>query len=467
MAQRRPPRREGHASPHHRRPGGPARRTPRKSSPPPPRPRGESGELERLQKVLAHAGIGSRRACEDVILQGRVTVDGQVVRELGTQHRPPPRKIAVDGEPIRLERMVYYAVNKPKGYVSTNHDPSGRPRVVDLLPEIPQRVYTVGRLDEMSTGLMLLTNDGELANRLAHPKFGVEKLYRAVVAGSPDREILTKLTEGIWLAEGKVRAKRVRVVGRKGEATVLEMVLAEGKNREVRRMLARLGHKVMTLTRVAVGPITLKGLVPGEYRPLSSHEVELLHKGAEGIVVTPVKFSEPKPSRGPAGQARPRRQGGPAARSARRPTGASEAQGRPHDQGRGPGGAAPPRRPAGPGGPRRARRRPSGRARSAREARRAGRTRADPNPSGGPSPLAAPTVAAPPEAARPTPRRGPDAADHRPGPRARGGGPAACPAAPAGTQAPSPACLPGPEAAPAHAGGRRRGVTLHLGILCA
>ena len=354
MAQRRPPRREGHAATRHRRPGGPARTTPRKSSPAPPRPRGESGESERLQKVLAHAGIGSRRACEDVILQGRVTVDGQVVRELGTRVDPHRAKIAVDGEPIRLERMVYYAVNKPKGYVSTTHDPSGRPRVVDLLPEIPQRVYTVGRLDEMSTGLMLLTNDGELAHRLAHPKFGVEKLYRAVVAGSPDREVLAKLTEGIWLAEGKVRAKRVRVVGRKGEATVLEMVLAEGKNREVRRMLAKLGHKVMTLTRVAVGPITLKGLAPGEYRPLSSHEVELLHKGATGIVVTPVKFSEPKPSRGPAGQARPRRQGGPAAKPARHPTGASEAQGRPHDQGRGPGDAPPPRRPAGPGGPRRA-----------------------------------------------------------------------------------------------------------------
>jgi 23S rRNA pseudouridine2605 synthase len=234
--------------------------------------------------VLAHAGVGSRRACEEVILQGRVTVDGQVVRELGTKVDSRSAKIAVDGQPIHLERMVYFAVSKPKGYVSTNNDPSGRPRVVDLLPELPQRVYTVGRLDEMSTGLILLTNDGELANRLTHPKFGIEKLYRVVVAGTPEREVLDKLTEGVWLAEGKVRARRVRVVGKRGQATILEMVLAEGKNREVRRMLAKLGHKVMTLTRIAVGPITLKGLALGEYRPLSRDEVELLRKVAAGLL---------------------------------------------------------------------------------------------------------------------------------------------------------------------------------------
>jgi 23S rRNA pseudouridine2605 synthase len=283
--------------------------------------------------VLAHGGVGSRRACEEVILQGRVTVDGQVVRELGTRVDPRKARIEVDGQRIQLERMVYFAVYKPKGYVSTNNDPSGRPRVVDLLPEVPQRVYTVGRLDEMSTGLMLLTNDGELANRLAHPKFGVEKLYRAIVAGTPSREVLDKLVEGVWLAEGKVRAKRVRAVGRKGEATILELVLAEGKNREVRRMLAKLGHKVMSLNRVAVGPITLKGLGIGEYRPLSGHEVDLLRKVAAGIKVSPVRFSERKAKRAPdrpgpsgaprAGQGRPTgpqaQQTGPAARRPSRP----------------------------------------------------------------------------------------------------------------------------------------------------
>jgi 23S rRNA pseudouridine2605 synthase len=236
--------------------------------------------------VLAHAGLGSRRSCETLIKQGRVSIDGQIVRELGTRVDPTRAKIAVDGEAIRLESMVYYAVNKPKGYVSTNLDPSGRPRVVDLLPEIPERVYTVGRLDEESTGLMILTNDGELANRLSHPRYGVEKLYRALIAGTPDREVLAKLTAGIWLSDGKVRAKRARVVGRQGQANVLELVLAEGKNREIRRMLAKLGHKVMSLNRVAVGPISVKGLSSGECRSLSRHEVDLLWKVANGAAVS-------------------------------------------------------------------------------------------------------------------------------------------------------------------------------------
>jgi 23S rRNA pseudouridine2605 synthase len=215
-----------------------------------------------------------------------------VVRELGTRVDAEHATIAVDGERIKLEKMVYYAVHKPKGYVSTNQDPSGRPRVVDLLPEVPERVYSVGRLDEDTTGLMILTNDGELANRLAHPRYGVEKTYRALVAGTPTREVVGKLTDGIWLSDGKVRAKRARIVGTQGEATLLELVLAEGKKREVRRMLAKLGHKVMSLTRIAIGPVVLKGLSPGEHRPLSRTEVDLLRKVAAGIAVAPPRFSE-------------------------------------------------------------------------------------------------------------------------------------------------------------------------------
>ena len=173
------------------------------------------------------------------------------------------------------------------------------------------------------TGLMILTNDGELANKLAHPRYGVEKVYRALVAGRPTREVTDKLVEGVWLAEGKARAKRVRIVGHKGEATVLELVLAEGKNREVRRMLAKLGHKVMTLTRVAVGPITLRGLKVGTSRHLTPREVDLLRRVASGQHV-------PTPSFGVEREPRPRslrgarRAAGPAAATGQgpaRPTG--------------------------------------------------------------------------------------------------------------------------------------------------
>jgi 23S rRNA pseudouridine2605 synthase len=268
----------------------------------------EPGKQERLQKVLAHAGLGSRRACETFILQGRVSINGEIVRQLGTRIDPAAARIAVDGEPIQLESMVYYAINKPTGYVSTNFDPSGRPRVVDLLPEIPQRVYTVGRLDEDSTGLIILTNDGDLANRLAHPRYGVEKLYRALVAGLPTPEMLAKLTEGIWLSDGKVRAKRARITGRQGQATLLELVLAEGKKREIRRMLSKLGHKVMSLNRLAVGPVSLKGLSVGECRPLTRHEIELLRKVASGVAVSLPRFfdgdSTNRPHRGESRQPR-------------------------------------------------------------------------------------------------------------------------------------------------------------------
>jgi 23S rRNA pseudouridine2605 synthase len=234
------------------------------------------------------------------------------VRELGTKVEPGA-SVEVDGQKVRAEKPVYYAVHKPKGYVSTNNDPSGRPRVVDLLAEVPERVYAVGRLDEDSTGLMILTNDGELANRLTHPKYGVEKVYRALVAGSPEPDVIDRLTEGVWLSDGKARAKRARFVGKRGEATLVEMVLAEGKNREVRRMLAKIGHKVMSLTRVAVGPVSLKGLKVGQSRHLSGREVDLLQRAAAGEPVPTAQFSDrgdDRPGRPSSAHQKPRR--GPA-----------------------------------------------------------------------------------------------------------------------------------------------------------
>jgi 23S rRNA pseudouridine2605 synthase len=236
--------------------------------------------MERLNKLLAHAGHGSRRHVEDLIRAGRVTVDGHAVRELGTKIEPG-QKVAVDGVPVRQERLVYWLVHKPRGTICSNFDPAGRPLAVDLIPNVDQRVYTVGRLDEASEGLLLLTNDGDLAHKLMHPRFGVEKTYLVQVAGLPNREDLQRLLKGVWLSEGHVRARQVKRLKVQGQSTWLRIVLSEGKNREIRRMLARLGHKVMRLRRVAIGPVQLGTLVKGKARRLSLAELAALRKAAE------------------------------------------------------------------------------------------------------------------------------------------------------------------------------------------
>jgi 23S rRNA pseudouridine2605 synthase len=237
--------------------------------------------MERLNKYLAHAGVGSRRHCDDMILHGRVSVDGAVVRELGTRIDPEQQDVHVDGQPLQAERLVHWLVNKPRGFLCTNHDPAGRPRAIDLVPHVSERVYTVGRLDEDSEGLLLLTNDGDLAFRLMHPRFGVYKTYLVQVAGKPTRDDFEKLLRGIWLSDGHVKAKRVKRLKAQGESTWLEIVLSEGKNREVRRMLAQLGHKVMRLKRTAIGPITLDRLPKGKARKLKAAEVERLRHATE------------------------------------------------------------------------------------------------------------------------------------------------------------------------------------------
>jgi 23S rRNA pseudouridine2605 synthase len=233
---------------------------------------------DRLQKVLAAAGVGSRRECEALIQQGRVTVDGRVVNQLGTRVDPLSQQVAVDGEKIRSEQLVYYILNKPKGFLTTNFDPNGRPRAIDLMNALPQRLFSVGRLDLDSEGLLILTNDGELAHGLTHPRFGVPKTYLVQVAGRPGPEDFAQLRRGIHLAEGKVAVDSVRKAGTRGRSTLLEIVLSEGRNREIRRMLARLGHKVMRLTRRAIGPITDRGLRPGQYRRLRPDEVDSLRR---------------------------------------------------------------------------------------------------------------------------------------------------------------------------------------------
>ena len=298
--------------------------------------------LERLQKVLAAAGLGSRRNCEELITTGRVEVDRQVVTQLGTRVDPLRQEIRVDGERLPDPKRVVYMLSKPVGVVTTNFDPDGRPRVVDLVPG-EQRLFAIGRLDRMSEGLILVTNDGELANLLAHPRYGVEKKYLVQVAGVPTPDTIDKLRRGIGLAEGMARAQHVHMKSQHKQSAVLEMVLDEGKNREIRRMLAHLGHKVHQLKRVAVGKLSLGDLLPGQWRQLAWSEVEALRKDAlaqtAGFADGPPRGAHgprPRGTRRPFGQRDDDRRGG-------RPAGAGGRSPRPS-------GSAPGRVSAGPGG---------------------------------------------------------------------------------------------------------------------
>lgn len=269
--------------------------------------------MERLNKYLAHAGVGSRRHCDDLIAAGRVKINGQTVRDLGMKVDPELQKVAVDDQPVRAEKAVYWVVHKPPGYLCTDHDPARRPLAKDLIPHVEQRVYTVGRLDEASEGMLLMTNDGELANALMHPRYGVEKTYLVLVAGKPSPQDLQQLLDGVWLSDGKVKAKSVRRVKSQGESTWVRIVLCEGKNREIRRMLAKLDHKVLKLRRVAIGPIDLDKLPKGKSRKLTLPELEALKKscatgqkrlerGAEEVAEEP---AVPKPARPLVGVPRP------------------------------------------------------------------------------------------------------------------------------------------------------------------
>lgn len=261
----------------------------------------------RLQKILAAAGIASRRHSEAIIQEGRVTVDGQVVTELGYKVDPALHKILVDGHPIHAERKAYYMVNKPVGFLSTNDDPAGRERVIDLLPKTRERLYPVGRLDEASQGLMLVTNDGPLANKLLHPRYGVPKVYRVQVAGTPDKEQLETLRTGQEFAEGRFRVDGFKVLKHQGDSTFLEIVLKEGHNREIRRLFARIGHKVLTLQRIAFGPLRMGRLATGQFRHLTTFEVRQLKEVAAGQPVTgeaPIDPPREAPARKP--KTRPR-----------------------------------------------------------------------------------------------------------------------------------------------------------------
>jgi 23S rRNA pseudouridine2605 synthase len=237
-------------------------------------------EGDRLQKVLAHAGVASRRAAEEMIVAGRVAVNGEVVRELGRRVVPADR-IEVDGKPIvGTPTHVYVAVNKPLGVVSTTRDPEGRPTITSLVRR-PERLYPVGRLDWDTEGLLLLTNDGELTHRLTHPKYGVEKEYHALVAGYPSPVVLRQLAEGIQLDDGWTAPAKVRRLRQDSQGIWLSVTLHEGRNRQVRRMLDAVRHPVRQLRRVRFGAVELGELASGKVRELTADELNSLRRAVQ------------------------------------------------------------------------------------------------------------------------------------------------------------------------------------------
>jgi 23S rRNA pseudouridine2605 synthase len=228
----------------------------------------------RLQKVLAAAGVGSRRHCEGLIGEGRVQVDGETVRRFGARVDPEQQIIRVDGRRIQSRQdLVYLALNKPGGVLTTMSDDRGRPTIADFLGDHAERLYHVGRLDYDTEGLMLLMNDGDLAHRLAHPRFGVLKTYLADVAGPVPKDLGRRLMTGIELADGVATADKFRVIERDGSRALVEITLHEGRKHIVRRMLAEAGHPVTRLVRTHVGPIALGSLRPGTTRALTTVEI--------------------------------------------------------------------------------------------------------------------------------------------------------------------------------------------------
>ncbi|GAX91837.1 pseudouridine synthase [Effusibacillus lacus] len=233
--------------------------------------------MERLQKVLAQAGVASRRKCEELIVSGRVTVNGLVIRELGTKVDPELDRIELDGKPIEQEPLVYILLNKPIGVVTTASDPEGRKTVIEIV-QVKERVFPVGRLDMNTSGLLLLTNDGELANGLMHPRHEVDKKYIAEVKGSISEEALAKLANGILLEDGLTAPAKVKLLKRTAFLSKLEITIHEGRNRQVRRMCEAVGHPVQKLKRVQVAFLTLGGLPPGGWRYLTDFEVKRLYE---------------------------------------------------------------------------------------------------------------------------------------------------------------------------------------------
>jgi 23S rRNA pseudouridine2605 synthase len=239
--------------------------------------------LVRLHKLLARSGVASRRKCEELMLEGEVTVDGEVVTRLGTKVDPLTAVIRVSGQRLPpVSPHVYLVLYKPTGVVSTMSDPQGRPTISDLVADRPERLFHVGRLDTDTAGLLLLTNDGVFAQRMAHPSYEVDKTYVAEVDGRVSKTTVEQLLAGVELDDGPVTVSTARVVGQGvQDRSIIELVIHEGRNRIVRRLLDHLGHPVRKLTRIAIGPVQLTGLKAGELRDLTNDELGALLDAAK------------------------------------------------------------------------------------------------------------------------------------------------------------------------------------------
>lgn len=267
---------------------------------------------ERLQKMLARAGLGSRRHCETLIGERRVRVNGAIADTPGTKVDPVHDEVTVDGVPVESEAAVYYLLNKPKGYLCTNRADYGDKLAVSLLAGAgSERLFTVGRLDEESEGAILVTNDGEFCNLVTHPRYGVRKTYRVVLAGKAEGELVERVRRGVFLAEGRTAPAEIHVVKRARDVSVLRITLQEGKNRHIRRVFARIGLDVRELLRIRVGPVALGALKSGAWRPLTRAEVEALREEARqnGAAGRPERPPKPRP-RGAPGAARTARRSG-------------------------------------------------------------------------------------------------------------------------------------------------------------